>query len=195
MRIILASQSPRRREILTLMGLKFDVIDSHCEENPPQGCASAELVCALARQKAEAVFAAHPDACVIGADTVVDLDGQILGKPHTAENARRYLSSMQGRTHTVYTGITLLKTGYADVRHCTTKVTFAPMTEGEIDRYVATGEPLDKAGAYGAQGPGGVFVRRIEGSYFNIIGMPMDMLYEMLTKAETWDGNQQWTHE
>lgn len=189
MRIILASQSPRRREILTLMGLQFEVVDSKCEENPPKGCTSAQLVEALAWQKADAVYQLHPDACIIGADTVVDLDGEILGKPHTPENAKAYLSKMQGRSHIVYTGIALLKAGHADVRHCTTAVTFAPMTEDEIDAYVATGEPLDKAGAYGAQGPGGVFVSHIEGSYFNIIGMPMDMLYDMLKTSGDWKEN------
>ncbi len=183
MRLILASQSPRRREILTLMGLAFEVIDSHCEETPPPGCAVSGMVTALAQQKAEAVYLQHPDCCVIGADTVVDLDGQILGKPHTPENAARYLQMMQGRTHTVHTGVALMMPGHTDVRHCSTRVTFAPMTRREIDWYVGTGEPLDKAGAYGIQGPGGIFVSHIEGDYFNIIGLPMHMLYGMLEAA------------
>ena len=90
---------------------------------------------------------------------------------------------MQGKQHVVYTGVAVLKNGNADVRHCETAVTFSPMTDLEIDRYVATGEPLDKAGAYGVQGPGGVFVERVEGNYFNVIGLPLPMLYKMLTDA------------
>ena len=181
--IILASESPRRRELLTLMGLDFSIITSHVEERPPQNVTPAEYVCALGLQKAQAVFCSHPNDCVIGADTVVYLDGDILGKPHTPENAKRYLTRMQGRTHTVYTGIAVLTPGKVDVRHCETEVTFFKMNEREIDWYVASGEPLDKAGAYGVQGPGGVFVEKIVGNYFNVIGMPIPLLYHMLRDA------------
>lgn len=183
MEIILASQSPRRRELLTLMGLDFTVITSDVEENPPQGAPVDEYVSALALQKAEAVAKHHPQACVIGADTVVYLEGDILGKPHTPENAKKYLTRMQGRRHTVYTGVAVITNGKADVRVDTTEVTFAPMSETEIDWYVATGEPLDKAGAYGVQGPGGIFVKQVVGNYFNVIGMPLPMLYQMLLDA------------
>jgi len=131
MEIILASQSPRRRELLTLMGLDFTVITSDVEENPPKDASVAEVVSALALQKAEAVAKNHPDACVIGADTVVYLEGNILGKPHTPENARKYLSRMQGKQHTVYTGVAVIANGKADVRVDTTDVTFAPMTDEE----------------------------------------------------------------
>ena len=185
--IILASESPRRRELLTLMGLDFTVITSHVVEQPPHHAAPDEYVKALALQKAQAVANLHPNECVIGADTVVYLDGDILGKPHTPENAKRYLSRMQGRMHTVYTGVAVLCAGKADVRHCCTDVTFCPMSAGEIDRYVATGEPLDKAGAYGVQGPGGVFVERINGNYFNVIGMPLPLLYRMLCDVGVLD--------
>lgn len=183
MDIILASQSPRRRELLALMGLDFTVITSDVEEKPPHGAAPDAYVSALAVQKAEAVAKDHPDACVIGADTVVYLDGDILGKPHTPENAKRFLSRMQGRQHTVYTGVAVIANGKTDVRVDTTKVTFTPISEAEIDWYISTGEPLDKAGAYGVQGPGGIFVRQIEGNYFNVIGMPLPMLYHMLLDA------------
>jgi len=183
MEIILASQSPRRRELLTLMGLDFTVITSDVEENPPKDASVAEVVSALALQKAEAVAKNHPDACVIGADTVVYLEGNILGKPHTPENARKYLSRMQGKQHTVYTGVAVIANGKADVRVDTTDVTFAPMTDEEIEWYVSTGEPLDKAGAYGVQGPGGIFVKHIKGNYFNVIGMPLPLLYRMLLDA------------
>ena len=99
------------------------------------------------------------------------------------ENAKRYLARMQGRKHTVYTGVAVIADGKPDVRHCCTDVTFSPMTEREIDWYVSTGEPLDKAGAYGVQGPGGIFVERVEGNYFNVIGLPLPMLYKMLIDA------------
>lgn len=183
MRIILASESPRRQELLTLMGLNFITVPSHVEELPPEHAGPDELVRALALQKARAVAALYPDDCVIGADTVVDLGGEILGKPHTPENARSYLRRMQGRQHVVYTGVALLLGERTDIQSCTTKVTFASMDEEEIDWYVSTGEPLDKAGAYGVQGPGGVFVEHVEGNYFNIIGMPLPLLYHMLLDA------------
>ncbi len=183
MNIILASESPRRRELLALMGLDYTVVTSNLEENPPPGAGPEETVTSLALQKAEAVAARYPHDCVIGADTVVYLDGRILGKPHTPENARAYLMRMRGRTHTVYTGVAVLTNGRTDVRCCQTRVRFAEMSEREIDWYVSTGEPLDKAGAYGVQGPGGVFVEEIEGNYFNVIGMPLPLLYRMLREA------------
>ena len=181
--LILASESPRRRELMTLLGLDFTVITSHIVERAPEHDAPDALVRSLALQKAEAVFRMHPNDIVIGADTIVYLDGDILGKPHTPDNAKRFLTRMQGRTHTVYTGVAVLSPDRSDVRHCCTDVTFSPMTEAEIDWYVATGEPLDKAGAYGVQGPGGIFVERIEGNYFNVIGMPLPLLYHMLCDA------------
>ena len=178
--IILASKSPRRRELLTLMGLDFTVITSNVEEHPPVGAGPEETVRALALEKASAVRREHPDDCIIGSDTIVYLDGEILGKPHTPENARKYLAKMQGRKHTVYTGVALIYGDRTDVRCATTDVTFAPMSEAEIDWYVSTGEPLDKAGAYGVQGPGGIFVEKVEGNFYNVIGMPLPVLYRML---------------
>ena len=187
MKIILASQSPRRREILTLMELPFEVIESHVEEVPPVGATTEELVKALAQQKARAVFDRHPQDCVIGADTVVDLDGRVLGKPHTPERAKEYLGLLQGRSHIVYTGICVMTPGRVDVRSVRTDVTFRPMTAEEIDWYVGTGDPLDKAGSYGVQGPASLFVDHLEGNYFNIIGMPAPTLYEMLLDAHVID--------
>ena len=187
MKIILASQSPRRREILTLMEIPFEVIESHVKEVPPEGATPEELVKALAEQKARAVFSMHPEDCVIGADTVVDLDGRVLGKPHTPERAKEYLRLLSGRSHIVYTGICLLGPGHRDVRSVRTDVTFRPMSEEEIDWYVNTGDPLDKAGSYGVQGPASLFVDHLEGNYFNIIGMPAPTLYEMLLEAGVMD--------
>ena len=180
MEIILASESPRRRELLMLMGLPFTVDPSHEEEDPPRHETVAENVMALALQKAHAVLPRHPGACVIGADTVVDLDGLVLGKPHTPENAKAYLTRMRGRTHTVYTGLAVITPRGVRTAYETTLVTFAPLSDAEIDWYVSTGEPLDKAGAYGIQGPACAFVSRIEGDYFNVIGMPVRLLYTLL---------------
>ena len=187
MKIILASQSPRRREILQLMEIPFEVIESHMEEVTPVGATPPELVQALAEQKARAVFSLHPNDCVIGADTVVDLDGRVLGKPHTPERAKEYLRLMQGRSHIVYTGICVLTPGHEDLRCARTDVTFRPMSDEEIDWYVGTGDPLDKAGSYGVQGPARLFVDHLEGNYFNIIGMPAPTLYEMLLNSHVID--------
>ena len=181
--IILASSSPRRRELLSMIGLNYVIETSGEEEVQPHGLPPAEFVKTLAQQKAQPVADLHPSDCVIGADTIVYLEGDILGKPHTPDVAKAYLSRMQGKKHVVFTGVAVLKSGKVDVRHCETTVTFAPMTTREIDAYVATGEPLDKAGAYGVQGPGGIFVERVEGNYFNVIGLPLPMLYNMLIDA------------
>ncbi len=181
--IILASSSPRRRELLSMIGLDYVIETSGDEEVQPHGLSPAEFVKTLALQKAQPVADLHPGDCVIGADTIVYLEGDILGKPHSPEVAKAYLTRMQGKSHIVFTGVAVLKKGNVDVRHCETRVTFAPMTEREIDAYVATGEPLDKAGAYGVQGPGGVFVERVEGNYFNVIGLPLPLLYRMLIDA------------
>ena len=181
--IILASSSPRRRELLSMIGLNYVIETSGEEEVQPHGLPPAEFVKTLALQKAQPVADLHPEDCVIGADTIVYLEGDILGKPHTPDVAKAYLRRMQGKQHVVFTGVAVLKNGKVDVRHCETIVTFAPMTPREIDAYVATGEPLDKAGAYGVQGPGGIFVERVEGNYFNVIGLPLPMLYNMLIDA------------
>lgn len=183
MELILASKSPRRHEIMNLMGLPFT--DEVCTEPEciEDGLTSAETVMRLARQKAHYALLLHPDACIIGADTVVDLDGEIIGKPDSQEDAIRTLSRMQGRSHIVYTGLAVLKRDYEDIRCITTKVRFRAMSEKEIRWYVSTGDPLDKAGSYGAQGLGSVFVDSIEGNYFNVIGLPAPVLYEMLLKA------------
>ena len=183
MKIILASQSPRRRELLALMGLEFTVVTSDVEERPPQNTTVDAYVRALALQKAEAVASQHPDDCVIGADTVVYLDGDILGKPHTPENAKKYLSRMQGRKHTVYTGVAVAAHGRVHVEAEMTRVHFREITDAEIDAYIATGEPMDKAGAYGAQGRGAVFVRGIDGDFFNVMGLPLCRLDSMLKEA------------
>ena len=184
MDIILASASPNRKELLERIGLPFSVVVSHVAENVSSSLPTGEYVMELARQKAESVAADYPDACVIGADTVVDLDGTILGKPHTPENAKAYLSAMQGREHLVYTGVAVTVHGKTIVDVEKTSVTFAPMSGEEIEWYVASGDPLEKAGAYGIQGPAGLFVSAIRGDYFNVVGLPIHLLYRMLQKSD-----------
>lgn len=183
MELILASKSPRRHEVMNWMGIPFDVEICTEPESVPKGLSCEHTVMYLAKQKAGFALKIHPDACIIGADTVVDLDGEIIGKPKSAEDAVHTLKRMQGRSHTVYTGLAVLKSGYEDVRCVSTHVTFRPMTDKEIQWYVSTGEPLDKAGSYGVQGLGSVFVESVEGNYFNVIGLPAPVLYEMLLKA------------
>ncbi len=183
MELILASQSPRRHEVMAWMGISCETVVCTEPESVPEGLSVRETVMHLAEQKASYALRLHPDACVIGADTVVELDGEIIGKPRSAEDAVRTLHRMQGRGHTVYTGIAVLKRGYADIRCVTTNVRFRPMTDKEIRWYVSTGDPLDKAGSYGVQGLGSVFVDSVDGNYFNVIGLPAPVLYEMLLKA------------
>ncbi|MCM1327127.1 MAG: Maf family protein [Bacteroidales bacterium] len=188
MRIILASASPRRRELLEQIGLHFEVRVSDVEEKV---CVHAPelLVQELSRQKAEAVFEelstekTSEDFLVIGADTVVAYEGRILGKPEDAEDAVQMLQLLQGHTHEVYTGVTLLYQGSNKERdkktfHEVTKVHFYPMSRKEIDAYVETGEPLDKAGAYGIQGIFARYVKGIEGDYNNVVGLPVGRLYQ-----------------
>lgn len=180
--LILASGSPRRRELLDLMGLTYTVetpdVDESFSGRP------SETVMEISRRKAAAVAARHSDSIIIAADTLVFADGA-LGKPHTPERAKEMLSSLAGNWHHVYTGITVINTRSGRVLRNVdkTRVHLVPMTEQEIDAYVATGEPLDKAGAYGIQGMGGMFVDRIDGSYSNVVGLPMSMLRIMLAQV------------
>ena len=183
MELILASQSPRRHDIMRYMGLAYQTEVCTEPEQIPAGLSVPETVMYLAKQKASYALRLHPDACVIGADTIVEIDGEIIGKPSSPEDAVHTLCRMQGRTHTVYTGIAVLKEGYVDVRFDATRVRFRSMSRKEILWYVSTGEPLDKAGSYGVQGFGSVFVDSIEGNYFNVVGLPAPILYEMLLKA------------
>ena len=180
--LILASGSPRRRELLDLMGLTYTVetpdVDESFSGRP------SETVMEISRRKATAVAARHSDSIIIAADTLVFADGA-LGKPHTPERAKEMLRSLAGNWHHVYTGITVINTRSGRILRNVdkTRVHLVPMTEQEIDAYVATGEPLDKAGAYGIQGMGGMFVDRIDGSYSNVVGLPMSMLRIMLAQV------------
>jgi septum formation protein len=186
MKLILASSSPRRAEILRDAGIAFEICATHIDEAALPGEAARAMVARLAEAKARAA-AAQLDAgsreCIIvGADTTVELDGEILGKPSDSAHAREMLAKLGGRTHNVLTGIFLLRLPGNATRTAVenSAVTFAPLDAKEIDAYVATGEPLGKAGAYAIQGIAGRYISKIEGCYFNVVGLPLARLYALL---------------
>lgn len=184
MRIILASQSPRRSQLLELLGIPFEVKVSDTEEkitsqNPVQ------VTEALSCQKAEAVAGMIPDGIVIGADTVVSLDNKILGKPADRQEAWNMIRAIQGRSHKVYTGVTVIqrKNGVETGRHIFSEETIvkvAPMSENEVESYISLPEPYDKAGGYGIQGVFAKYIEGIEGDYFNVVGLPIHRVYDVL---------------
>lgn len=181
MAVILASQSPRRRQLLEMLGMDFTVMPAKGEETIPEGAGPDETVRVLSRQKAAMVAAeADPEDVIIAADTIVWHNDQVLGKPRTEQEAARMLSALSGNTHRVYTGVTVRKgeTVLSGVE-CT-YVTFRKLTGREIDAYIATGAPMDKAGAYGIQGAACLFVEGIRGDYYNVVGLPVCRLGKML---------------
>ena len=183
MQIILASQSPRRKELLGQMGISdFIIRPAVGEEKAAPGLTPAQLVEALSLHKGLEVASTAPGDLVIAADTVVAVDGQVLGKPHSKEEAVQMLTALSGRTHTVYTGVTLCRDGDVLTEHEATQVRFRPLTAREIEAYVATGEPMDKAGSYGIQGYGALLVEGIEGDYSNVVGLPVCRLGRMLAR-------------
>ncbi|MFY9813394.1 MAG: nucleoside triphosphate pyrophosphatase [Dehalococcoidales bacterium] len=181
-KLILASASPRRRELLQKIGLKFEVDASNCAEEIDPALLPEELVCRISAAKAKAVASRHKNAVIIAADTIGVIGKKLLGKPHTAAEARKTLGQISGKSHLVITGFTVLDTATDKIitKTVTTKVYIKKLTPLEIDAYVATGEPLDKAGAYGIQGLGAVIVERIEGDYYNVVGLPLFTLTEVL---------------
>lgn len=177
MQIILASASPRRKELLSQLGLEFTIVIPHVDEKTRQGEHPEDFCRRISMDKAAIVSQDYPDALIIAADTIVVIDGKILGKPHENKEARAYLTLLEGRTHEVYTGYTIMYKGESRTKVIRTRVHFRSMSEEEILWYIATGEPLDKAGAYAVQGIGSIFVDRLEGSYTNVIGLPLSDLY------------------
>ena len=185
MKLILASGSPRRAELLEKMGLTFQVEPSNTDEILEPGLTPQQEVVHLSLGKAKAVAANHPEeAVVLSADTLVAVDGKALGKPHSEEEAFQMLSLLSGRWHQVYTGVCAVDAqGMVHQRVVGTQVHFCPMTEEEIRRYIATGEPMDKAGAYAVQGIAGLWIDKLEGSYSNVIGLPMHTVRELLDEC------------
>ena len=182
-RIILASQSPRRRQLLGQIGLTdFDILVPDADESYDPSLTPQEIVSSISRKKAEAAraHAGDSDAVILAADTMVFLDGLRLGKPHSEAEAFEMLSALSGREHLVCTGVTVCRGDRLETRPETTAVRFADLTEEDIRRYIATGEPMDKAGAYGIQGLAALFVTGIAGDYFNVMGLPLHLVGEML---------------
>jgi septum formation protein len=202
-KIILASSSPRRRELLTQAGYEFNVVTSDVPEERCEGETPLDYCRRLAREKAEAVLArvakspvevnetaevgaSAPEVRILGADTIVVVDDRVLGKPEDAEHAREMLEFLSGRAHKVITAVCLLTrnangTLATDIRHAITTVTFCPMSTLDIETYIASGEPLDKAGAYGIQGGASRFIAGYEGDYDNVVGLPVFLVREMLS--------------
>lgn len=186
MKLILASSSPRRAEILRHAGFSFEIRPTHVDESLHPGERAADYVLRLAiakgRAAAEDEIIFGETACVIGADTAVVVESEVFGKPAKTEDARRMLLRLRGKTHEVLTGLSIL--AIPDGKHIehveSTRVTFLNISDQEIEEYIASGEPFDKAGAYGIQGIGGRFVERIEGCYFNVMGLPVSRLWGLL---------------
>ena len=184
MPLILASASPRRAELLRNAGIAFSVDPAHVPEQPLENEPPQEYAKRLAREKARAVLARHPKDAVLGADTIVVIGGRVLEKPLDIDDAARMLRALSGRTHEVITGVCLAAAGFERTQAESTRVTFAELSEQEIAGYVATGEPMDKAGAYAIQGIASRWAVRIEGCYFNVVGLPVPLVYGMLRQAQ-----------
>ena len=182
-RIVLGSASPRRRELLALIGIPHTVLPADIDETEHPGEAPAAYVERLAREKASAVARQAPDALVIGADTTVVIDGDILGKPADAADAARMLGRLSGRSHTVYTAVAVEHQGRVESEIEVVSVSFRPLSGDEIAAYIATSEPMDKAGAYGIQGFGATIVERIDGDYFAVMGLSLVRLVRLMQRV------------
>jgi septum formation protein len=188
MKLILASASPRRKELLTRLDIPFETVAPDCDEEilPDE---TSEMTCQrLARKKAQQIAAVYPDDLVIGADTIVVLDNLAMGKPKDLKDAHQMLKNLSGRTHTVKTAVafTALTPSHNSEFVETTEVTFYPLDEADIERYLALSPPLDKAGAYGIQDWSGVFVEKVHGCYHNVVGFPLAKFYRHLRQTGLW---------
>lgn len=181
-KIILASQSPRRKELLSLIGIEFDAIPADIDEQIDYNNDLVREIEKLSYQKAYHIFKDHKDALVIGSDTIVKIDNQVLGKPKSYEDAIAMLKLLSNNTHEVVTGVTILVDDVIETFSSIAKVTFYPLTDEEIKDYIKTNEPMDKAGAYAIQGLGAKFVKTIDGDYYTIMGLPIGELYHRLIK-------------
>jgi len=182
-RLILASKSPRRDEILTLVGYRHEIIVSDADETIPEGTAAADAVAMISRRKADAVVSeTEGERVVVAADTVVEVDGEIFGKPKDSADAERMLRTMSGGRHLVHTGITVTDGKSTVTETVTTEVLMRELSDREIYGYIESGEPFDKAGAYGIQGIAGAFVESLSGDYFNVMGLPVCRVSEILAE-------------
>ncbi|MGH7625510.1 MAG: Maf family protein [Gemmatimonadaceae bacterium] len=183
LRVILASQSPRRRQLLTMIGIEHTVVPADIDETYPTGEPPAAHAERLAREKAGTIALRCPDSVVIGADTIVVIDSRVLGKPRDVADAERMLGELSGRTHVVHTGVAVSHGGRVVSGVASVAVTFRALTSADITAYVATGEPMDKAGAYGIQGYGATIVDRIDGDYFAVMGLALNQLVHLLARV------------
>ncbi|PED73442.1 septum formation inhibitor Maf [Bacillus pseudomycoides] len=183
-KLILASGSPRRKELLELAGVPFEIVVSEIEETIGAYSSPADIVMSLALQKASAVVEHHEDSVVLGADTIVTYESRILGKPKDESEAKEILQLLSGKTHEVYTGVALISKEKTVTFYERTEVMFWELTEEEIDAYIATKEPLDKAGSYGIQGKGSIFVQHIQGDYYSVVGLPIARLVRELKQFD-----------
>ena len=181
-RIVLASQSPRRAELIGRLGLQFDTVPADIDETPYEGEAPEAHAERLAREKAQAVAAAHPDALVVGSDTIVVIDGDILGKPRDTAQAVEMLLRLAGREHEVCTGIAVVRAGRVESGLERVRVRFRALDRRACEEYVATGEPMDKAGAYGIQGFGSAIVEGVDGDYFAVMGLPVVRMLALIER-------------
>ena len=183
LRVILASQSPRRRDLLALVGIEHEVQPADIDESVLPEEAPAAHAERLAREKAARIARTEPDAVVIGSDTIVVIDGEILGKPRNERDARRMLRTLSGRTHTVCTAVAVARAGQLVSGVEDVAVTFRPLEDHDIDLYLRTGEPMDKAGSYGIQGYGATIVERIDGDFFAVMGLALVRLTRLLERV------------
>ncbi|MDI6784915.1 MAG: Maf family protein [bacterium] len=189
MQFILASKSPRRAQLLNQVGLQFKIIPSHIDESIHLSANPVQAVRQIALAKAQSVAENQKTGIIIGADTIVVSNRKIVGKPKDKSDARRLLNQLSGRTHQVITGVAVIdaRTKRKKVSHCITSVRFRKLTKPEIDAYIATGDPFDKAGAYGIQGKGALFIEKINGDYFNVVGLPLVLLMKLINKMRKFE--------
>ena len=181
-KIILASQSPRRKQLLSLLNIQFEAIPADIEECIDLNNDLVKEIEKLSYQKANHIFKDHNDALVIGSDTIVKVNNEVLGKPRDVDDAKRMLRLLENNTHEVVTGVTIMNGEKIDTFSEIAKVTFYPMSDEEIDEYIKTNEPMDKAGAYAIQGIGAKFIKKIDGDFYTIMGLPIGELYHHLKK-------------
>ena len=182
MKIILASNSPRRKELLRYILDDFTTIDSQTDESYDENLAPHEIVLYLSYKKAKSVNSLFPNEIIIGCDTIVTLNNSIMGKPRDKADAYRILSELSGKTHKVLTGVTIINNKSCESFYTETAVTFSDISAKEINKYIETTEPFDKAGAYGIQGYGAKFIESIDGDYFSVLGLPINKIYQHLKK-------------